>query len=315
MPYPAKVLKVLIASPSDLPDERQIAKQALHDWNDLHAEYEGITLEPVMWETRTTPEVGVRPQEALNKQFVRSCDLAIALFGTRLGTNTGVADSGTVEEIDELSKAGKPVLLYFSKKPVVPSKIDLSQLQKLRDFQSQTYKTAVVNDFDSDQDLRHKLSRDLVRQVRTLKAANIVTPTGSTGHEHHVTVTCAMAIVGPPDDYFPVVGITAVNSGRRPVTIRQANLQLSNNHTYLQPTSRILGTWKLPARLEESDKVDVLFEAFQLYGKLTEFHAAIGKEVTILHAVVEDTLGRKYRSGSLSHITEDTLKELLDRPT
>jgi hypothetical protein len=36
------------------------------------------------------------------------------MFWTKLGTATGVAASGTVEEIDRFVAAGKPAMLYFS---------------------------------------------------------------------------------------------------------------------------------------------------------------------------------------------------------
>jgi hypothetical protein len=42
------------------------------------------------------------------------------MFWTKLGTDTGVADSGTVEEIDQFVSAGKPALLYFSSRPINP---------------------------------------------------------------------------------------------------------------------------------------------------------------------------------------------------
>ena len=43
---------------------------------------------------------------------------------------TGVAESGTVEEIDEFVCAGKPAMLYFSSRIIDPNRIDLKQLKK-----------------------------------------------------------------------------------------------------------------------------------------------------------------------------------------
>src|SRR6266852_2885349 len=90
------------------------------------------------------PQSGLRPQEAINRQLVSRCDILVGMFWTKLGTSTGVAESGTVEEIDQFVAAGKPALLYFSSRPIDPNKIDLKQHRKLRSFKSATYKKALV---------------------------------------------------------------------------------------------------------------------------------------------------------------------------
>lgn len=169
MPFKADTYLVLIASPSDLTEERQVATDVINEWNSLHAVAEGVVLLPMKWETHALPEVGVRPQAAINDQLVSSSDMLIGMFWTKLGTSTGVAASGTVEEIDQFVAAGKPALLYFSSRPIDPNKIDLKQHEALRQFKSETYRAALVGAFASTQELRDKLLRDLTQQVRRLK--------------------------------------------------------------------------------------------------------------------------------------------------
>jgi hypothetical protein len=94
------------------------------------------------WETHARPESGVRPQGAINAQIVQSCDILIGMFRTKLGTDTGVAESGTVEEINQFVEQQKPALLYFSDRPTAPSAINLEQLRKLKDFKDATYSQA-----------------------------------------------------------------------------------------------------------------------------------------------------------------------------
>lgn len=125
MSFKSETYRVLIASPSDLPEERQAATEAVNDWNAQHAVAESVVLLPVRWETHATPQSGVRPQEAINRQLVRGCDFLLGLCWTKIGTSTGVAESGTVEEIDQFVAAGKPALLYFSSRPIDPNKIDM----------------------------------------------------------------------------------------------------------------------------------------------------------------------------------------------
>lgn len=169
MSFRAETYRVMIGSPSDLGEEREAATHAINDWNAQHAASEGIVLLPVKWETHAMPQAAVRPQAAINQQLVRDSDLLVGMFWTKLGTSTGVAASGTVEEIDEFVAAGKPALLYFSSKPVSPDKIDLKQHKKLRQFKAATYKTALVGTFASVTELRATLLRDLTNHVRRMK--------------------------------------------------------------------------------------------------------------------------------------------------
>jgi hypothetical protein len=50
--------------------------------------------------------------------------LLVGIFWTRIGSPTGEADSGTLEEIERVGNAKKPIMLYFSKVPIEPDKID-----------------------------------------------------------------------------------------------------------------------------------------------------------------------------------------------
>jgi len=170
MSFKSETYRVLIASPSDLAEERQAATDAVNEWNGLHAAAESVVLLPVNWETHATPESGVRPQAAINRQLVRQCDLLVGMFWIKIGTRSGVAESGTVEEIDQFVAARKPALLYFSGRPIDPNKIDLKQHRKLRAFKDATYKKALTGRFSQVDELRQTLVRDLMRQVRELKA-------------------------------------------------------------------------------------------------------------------------------------------------
>ena len=117
------------------------------------------------------PQSGIRPQEAINRQLVHECDVLVGMFWTKIGTNTGVAESGTVEEINQFVAAGKPAMLYFSNRPIDPNKIDLKQHKKLKRFRDATYKKALTGKFSGIDELRQTLLRDLTRQIRELKGS------------------------------------------------------------------------------------------------------------------------------------------------
>jgi hypothetical protein len=73
MPYSAAVFSVLIASPSDVADEREAIATTLHEWNSLNSQATGYVLLPVMWQSHSAPAMGGGPQEIINKQVVRGC--------------------------------------------------------------------------------------------------------------------------------------------------------------------------------------------------------------------------------------------------
>jgi nucleoside 2-deoxyribosyltransferase len=168
MSFGARVFRILIASPSDVSEEREIAVNTIQAWNDLNSGERQIVLLPLRWETHSAPEYGRRPQEVINRQVVDHCDLLVGIFWTRIGSPTGAADSGTLEEIERVATQGKPVMLYFSQTKQDPDRIDLEQLQQLREFKKKTFPKALVESYSSQIEFRDKLSKQLEIQLRTL---------------------------------------------------------------------------------------------------------------------------------------------------
>jgi hypothetical protein len=171
MPYPAIVCRTLIASPSDVEDERRAIPEIIQQWNRDNSFLKRTVLDAVKWETHSTPAMGDRPQEILNKQVVRGCDILIGVFWARLGSPTGKEPSGTVEEIREFIAAGKPVLLYFSGMPI-PQNFDAEQWQQLQEFKKECQSRGVVFLYESIDELRELLRSHLSRTVEELKEAD-----------------------------------------------------------------------------------------------------------------------------------------------
>lgn len=166
MPRESIAYEVLIASPSDVASERHIVAEVVADWNSAHARTTGIVLQSRRWELDAVPQMGERPQALINKQLVEEADILIGVFSSRLGTPTGVAPSGTVEEVDHFVKLGKPVLLYFSTGPV-PHTHDPIQFQRLKEYQRQIASTGLYFEFEGVEDLRRKLARHLAQTMAT----------------------------------------------------------------------------------------------------------------------------------------------------
>jgi len=161
----ATIYDVMIASPGDVATEREIAREVVQEWNAVHSASSDSFLNAVGWETHSSPAMGERPQEIINQQILQQADLLIAIFWTRLGTPTGVAASGTVEEIQEHVGAGKPALLYFSAAPVQPASVDSEQFAGLQAFKAECMKQGLVETYESLSEFREKLTRQLAQTV------------------------------------------------------------------------------------------------------------------------------------------------------
>ncbi|NTW69414.1 MAG: SUMF1/EgtB/PvdO family nonheme iron enzyme [Chlorobiaceae bacterium] len=161
-----KIVKVLIASPGDVVAERKIAQEVINEWNNQNAADRGVTLQAVLWESDAAPDFGDRVQGVLNKQIVDQCDFAIAVFWTRIGTDTGVAPGGAVEEIERMRNQNKLVMLYFSNARVDLKMLDVEQLTKLKQYKESLQKKALVTEYDELHEFRAKLLRQLDKQVR-----------------------------------------------------------------------------------------------------------------------------------------------------
>ena len=114
-----KVIRVFIASPGDLGDERHLFRDIVDGVNQSKANEMAIQLEPLGWED-TLPGSG-RPQELINED-VKKCDLMIMLLWKQWGMPTGEYSSGFEEEYELakrlLEEEGKPeIMLYFRKIP------------------------------------------------------------------------------------------------------------------------------------------------------------------------------------------------------
>lgn len=161
MAYQATVIPVMIASPGDVSEEREIIRSTIHDWNDVNAATSKVMLAPAGWDTHSAPELGTRPQELINSRILRDCDLLIGVFWTRLGTPTGKAESGTVEEIEEHISAGKPAMIYFSSRPVAPESIDAKQFAEVQAFKQKCRGIGLIEQFDDATQFREKFSKQL----------------------------------------------------------------------------------------------------------------------------------------------------------
>lgn len=153
--------------------ERDIITEVIHEWNYLNSREKRIVLLPLRWETHAVPELNERPQGVINRQVVDQCDMAVGVFWTRMGTPTGMAASGTAEEVERVGEAGKPVMLYFSRAKVELETVDLAEYARLAEFKAKTYPQGLVEKYATPLEFRDKFSRHLALKVRELVALDV----------------------------------------------------------------------------------------------------------------------------------------------
>lgn len=159
------LVKVMIASPGDVSQERHLARAVVDEWNAIHASDRGIVLHSVGWDTHSSPAMGDRAQAIITNQILRDCDILVAIFWTRLGSPTGVAASGTVEEIEEHLAAGRPAMLYFSAAPVHPDSIDQTNYTALKAFKAQCRDRGLIHEYDDLATFKTDFARHLAQTV------------------------------------------------------------------------------------------------------------------------------------------------------
>jgi len=178
MTFEATAVRVLLASPSDTVSERAVARTVIARWNATHALDQRVVLIPVGWETDSVPEWGDHPQVILNRQLVDTSDVLLGVFWTRLGTSTPEALSGTVAEIERFANSGKPVLLYFCRKPADLAALDTAQLDAVREFEAGCRDHSLHDTYGDTREFEAKLGRALTHVVAE-KFASTTGPHGT----------------------------------------------------------------------------------------------------------------------------------------
>jgi formylglycine-generating enzyme required for sulfatase activity len=159
-----KRLRIFVASPGDVADERQRLARVVEHLNTHVAAAQGLDLEPVRWETHVRPGVGEDAQAVVTPQ-IGTYDLFIGILWNRFGTPTKRAESGTREEFDQAyarwqkDPASLEIWVYFSQRPYnFTSAQELEQKAKVLTFQQELEKGLLV--------WKYKNPADFEKQVR-----------------------------------------------------------------------------------------------------------------------------------------------------
>ena len=170
----AQILRIFLASPSDVKVERELIFALKDDLDHLIGKPNQIRFEFVNWERNAYPGIGDDAQDVINNNIKDEFDVFIGIFWQRFGTPTNRAESGTEEEFDRaLEKYNQDpnsthIMLYFKTAP--PNNIydlDYSQFEKVKQFKKEIQSLGVLYwEFNQSDDLKNQLLLHLASLVR-----------------------------------------------------------------------------------------------------------------------------------------------------
>ena len=165
-----KLLRVFVASPTDVGQERLAVREIIDDLNQGFAST-GLRIEFVGWET-VSPGFGSDAQDVINQQIGEDYSVFVGILWARFGTPTERAGSGTAEEFERayarLSNDDDPpvIMLYFSDVAIPPSEVDTNQLEKVRAFRDKVSKLGgLYHAYQDHGEFSRKARIDLTRIV------------------------------------------------------------------------------------------------------------------------------------------------------
>ena len=137
MKLKTQIIRFTICAPSDVQKEVTIIDQEIAEWNRLHWDATNCGLKSRHWRTDAVPDMSDRPQGVINKQLIDDADAVAAIFWSRFGTPTGVAASGTEEEVRRAMASKRRVFLYFSDLEPIPADANEEQLNSVQQFRAE----------------------------------------------------------------------------------------------------------------------------------------------------------------------------------
>jgi len=147
MPEQVLLFRLFVGAPSDVDEAHDVIRGQIEQWNRDHGPLSGARVEFTNWRTHSHPAAGRRPQALLNKQVVDQCDIMVGIFNARFGSPTGVADSGTEEEIRRSIKRGKKVMVYFAILPMPRRRKARDEFERIEKFKRKLGQRALYHTY------------------------------------------------------------------------------------------------------------------------------------------------------------------------
>ena len=173
-------IKLVLASPGDVSDERSAVDRVVAELNRGIAKEYSFVIEVLKWETDAYPGFHTGGAQGLIDSVLKieDSDILVGIFWKRFGTpvsDVEGAETGTEHEIRKAITAWKEkksphVMLYFSQTPFMPSsQQELEQMSKVLAFKKEFEKESCYWQYADAQKFESVLREHLTQVLRAKK--------------------------------------------------------------------------------------------------------------------------------------------------
>lgn len=198
-----KQLRVVIASPNDVKEEREALKPIIENVNHLVAEDLGLTLKAVRWETDSHPGFHIDGPQGLIDPILKieDCDILIGIFWKRFGTPIKQdGKTGTEHEIYHSYESWKrnkrpQIMIYFNQKEYFPkSSIESEQQTAVLKFKENFPEEGLYYVYNGIDEFKNEVTKHLATYLRKnfSKPASFDKKTSRDYHSHSVQLVGAL---------------------------------------------------------------------------------------------------------------------------
>ncbi len=147
----ARIIWVLVSSPSDADRERRALQEVAENINRTDGRAGGFRLELFLWEKDAPRRLGPAPQEGIDEAIPATYEVYIGIMKSRFGTPTGAYGSGTEKEFRDAYQryrsTGAPEVIFFFDDEVTAGRDreSIAQWSQLCEFREELQKLGLVH--------------------------------------------------------------------------------------------------------------------------------------------------------------------------
>jgi hypothetical protein len=166
-----QVLRVFVASPGDVQDERSRMPKVVESLNKTLGRLLDVVVELWRWEADAAPAVG-EPQALIDPEL-DAADVVLVIFWNRFGMPTPAGTTGTEGEVlhslERWSRIRRPqVMVYFCQRPASLGRTALEQRLKLLDFRERISSLVLAADYEDAREFEWRVRDDLFTTLARL---------------------------------------------------------------------------------------------------------------------------------------------------
>jgi hypothetical protein len=169
-----KKLRIFVASPSDVKEERDIVTTVVEELRRTIGSILQVDFETIRWETHAWPDIGDDAQDVINRE-ISEYYVFVGIMWKRYGTPTNRAASGTGEEFERAYKFFKAynrpkIMFYFKTTAFYTTDLkDLVQFKKVIQFRKKLEDLGVLFwEYNEGLKFERNLREHLINQAQQL---------------------------------------------------------------------------------------------------------------------------------------------------